>query len=256
MAVIDWRFHKEVERLTTDALWITPVHIDDGKYVLKKRDIFKDWNNDFHGLFIPEIPYQFILRFARSSGWIWDCFAGGGTTSYVAKKLHCDERVICNDIIARKEGIIEADSRVFDPTIYTKKELIRLVFFHPPYYNIVKFSDKKEDLCNCSSLEEYLSEVKLVIKNVVKYVEENGYVILVCGNIWYEGEEVDLGVQVKELFREEGFKCRSHIVKDYGETKTKGNTYNLQYYRNLKNDTNFFYGDNIFILKKCIGKGR
>ena len=67
-----------------------------------------------------------------------------------------------------------------------------------------------------------------------------------------EGEEIDLGVFVKEQFRRAGFKSRSHIVKDYGETKGSsfGKGYHLQYYRNLKNDMNFFYGDNIFILKK------
>jgi len=248
--MIDWKIMKEVDNVTTESLWISPLCKDDLKFEIPQRKLFKDWDRSFHGLFIPEIPYQFILRFARESGWIWDCFAGGGTTFYVAKLLGCSNRLVCNDIASKEEDVIQADTRTFDPTLYTQGSLIRLVFFHPPYFNIIKFSDEEGDLCNCPSLETYYDEINTVIKNVSTYVEENGFVILVCGNIWYKGEEIDLGVQVKELFRSVGFKNKSHIIKDYGETKAKGNGYNLQYYRNLKNDTNFFYGDNIFVLKK------
>jgi len=246
----DWRRYKEIEHITTEALWISSTGKDDLKFEIPRRELFKDWGKSFHGLFIPEIPYQFITRFAEKSGWIWDCFAGGGTTFYVAKLLNCQNRLICNDIEPRDDFTILADSRTFNPTTCSHGELIKLVFFHPPYFNIIKFSNKKEDLSNCLFLAEYLEEMEKIVRNVASFVENKGYVILVCGNIWYLGEEVDLGVMVKEIFRKYGFKCRSHIVKDYGETKGRGNTYNLQYYRNLRNDTNFFYGDNIFILRK------
>lgn len=78
-----------------------------------------------------------------------------------------------------------------------------------------------------------------------------GYCILVCGNLYQDGEEKTLGVWVKDRFCKVGFKCKSQIIKDYGETKgTDAKNYNLNYYRQLKNGYNNFYGDNIFILKK------
>lgn len=251
MSKINWRYFKDVEGLTTNSLWLTSIHKDDGKFILPKRDMFKDFDRSFHGLFIPEIPYQFILRFAREHGWIWDCFAGNATTLYVAKKLNCLSRLVCNDIKSRStQSIVQEDSVTFNPTLYSNGELFSLVFCHPPYFNIIKFTEEKEDLSNFSILEDFLAKMEKIIENIYSYVKIGGYVILVCGNIWYACEEIDLGVIVKELFRKKGFKCKSHIIKDYGETKGRGNTYNLQYFRNLKNNTNFFYGDNIFILRK------
>ena len=123
---------------------------------------------------------------------------------------------------------------------------------HPPYFNIVKFSQHEQDLSNTKNLESFYDKMYRIAQNIYQHTIKGGHVILVCGNIWKDGEEIDLGVMVKEQFRKVGFKSRSHIIKDYGETKdnTFGKDYHLWYYRNLKNDTNFFYGDNIFILKK------
>ena len=258
MELRNWKKYKDDLKLTTDGLWLSNFGRYSGAFILPKRDsseifvppkrdIFCDFDSSFHGLFIPEIPYQFIIRFAKDSGWIWDCFAGSGTTHYVANKLGCVNRCIVNDIEATKSYIIEADSKEFNPLKYSNNEKIRLLFFHPPYFDIVKFTDKDQDLSLCENLDKFLVEINKVVKNVVQYV--SGFVILICGNIYYKGEEIDLGVIVKEMFRSCGLKCKSHIIKDYGETKAKGSGYSLQYYRNLKNNTNFFYGDNIFILQ-------
>jgi len=248
---IDWR-QKMEEGITTDALWLTPGQ-KNGKFLMESREIFNDYSSsDFHGIFIPEIPYQFIKRFAENSGWIWDPFAGNDTTYYVAKKLGIENRVIRSDINPLNSDIIQGDAEFFNPLPYTHNNKLRLVFVHPPYWNRIKYSDKEGDLSNLPRLEDYYAKMYRIAKNIYQYVEEKGYVILVCGNIWYDDEEIDLGVLVKEEFRKAGFKSRSHIIKDYGETKGSvyGKNYHLQYYRNLKNDTNFFYGDNIFILKK------
>lgn len=90
-----------------------------------------------------------------------------------------------------------------------------------------------------------------VVKNVNNYVVSGGYIVVICGNIYQDSEEHTLGVWLKDVVRKHGYKCKSHIIKDYGETKG-GNqkAYNINYYRQLKNGYNNFYGDNIFILKK------
>ena len=99
-------------------------------------------------------------------------------------------------------------------------------------------------------MEEFLSWFERVTKNVIRYLDKQRFLILVCGNTYSNGEEHTLGVWCKDVIRKHGFKCKSHIIKDYGETKKGSKNYNLNFYRQLKGNYNNFYGDNIFILQK------
>ena len=229
--------------LTTDALWVENKHKNDGKFIIPKRDFLPNNSSTFHGLFIPEIPYQFILRFSKQNEIVWDCFGGSGTTYKVSKILQ--RQCIINDLSPQEPFIIEGDSVNFNP-----QKNVQLLFMHPPYHNIIKYSDKKECGSNFSSIDNFLDWFKKVVQNCIKYLDKNRFLILVCGNIYQNGEEYTLGVWCKDIIRNQGFKLKSHIIKDYGETKGGQKNYNIQYYRMLKSNFNHFYGDNIFILQK------
>jgi len=236
----NWRKYKN--DITTDAIWISN---SSDKWKIPKRDIFNDIKSkEFHGIFIPEIVYQMVLRYTKKGETVWDCFAGSGTTIDVCKKLN--RKVIANDIYSKRNDIIIADSRSFDP-----KQNVQLVFMHPPYFNIIKFTDKKEDLSNISELQEFLIEFEKVVANVTNYLDNERFLILVCGHIYYKNEHIPLGFHCMEIIRKYGYKCKGIITKDYGETKEgHKNESNLQYYRMLKNGLWKFPGDNIFIMKK------
>ena len=83
----EWR--KLQNDITTDSLWISNTSANNRPlFIIPKREW--DIKNDkvFHGLFIPEIPYQFIIRFTKmKEDIIWDPFYGSGTTQRVAKYL-------------------------------------------------------------------------------------------------------------------------------------------------------------------------
>ena len=229
--------------ITTDSLWLSVKKEKDGKFIIPKRDFLPQNSNTFHGLFIPEIPYQFIKRFTKEGEVVWDCFAGSGTTKKVADILK--RQSINTDLTPVEKFIIQRDARTFIP-----QKQIQLIIMHPPYHNIVKFSDKEEDGSNKNNLDEFLLWFEECVNNVVKYLDKGRFLILVCGNIFLDGEEKTLGVWCKDIICKYGFKLKSHIVKDYGETKGGSKNYNLQYYRGLKGNYNSFYGDNIFILQK------
>ena len=230
--------------ITTNALWISNLK---SKLIfnIPKRGFLPSPANNFHGVFIPEIPYQFIKRFTKKGEIVWDCFGGSGTTKMVADIL--SRKCIINDIRPTADYIIEADSRYFNPGT-----TVQLIIMHPPYYNTIKYSDNDNDGSACRSIAEFLSWFEEVVENVVKYLDKNRFLILVCGNIYYNGEEHTLGVWCKDIIRKFGFKLKSHIIKDYGETKSGfgGNSYHLNFYRQLKYHYNNFYGDNIFVLRK------
>lgn len=235
-----WRDYKG--DITTDSLWISSVHQDDRKFIIPKRDFLPKNSSDFHGLFIPEIPYQFIRRFTKKGEIVWDCFGGSGTTKKVADILK--RKCIINDINPLETFIQKKDSRFFNP-----HQIVQLLIMHPPYHNIIKYSSKKGDGSNLATIDEFLIWFEKIVKNVIQYLDTERFLILVCGNIYTNKEEQTLGVWCKDIIRKQGFLLKSHIVKDYGETKDAKN-YNLQYFRNLKGNYNSFYGDNIFILRK------
>jgi len=224
-------------------LWISNPKKDDGKFIILKRDFLPKNSPNFHGLFIPEIPYQFIKRFTQAGEIVWDCCGGSGTTKKVADIL--GRKCIINDLTSTRSFIIEADSRTFNPGVN-----VQLLFLHPPYFNVIRYSEKEEDGSNCKSIPDYLSWFEDVVKNVTKYLDRGRFLILVCGNIYLNDEEQTLGVWCKDIIRRHDFKCKAHIIKDYGETKSGSGNYNLWYYRQLKGNYNNFYGDNIFMLQK------
>ena len=237
--------------ITTDSLWISSEST-------KNRPMFKipkrDWNinnsSTFHGLFIPEIPYQFIRRFCPEGGLVWDCFGGSGATyrvvQYLNETFKSDYKLKISDLNP-KEPYIEYG----DVCTYNIGAQADIVIYHPPYHNIVKYSDNPLDGSSFENYEDFLSWVEKTACNIVPQIKNNGYLIIICGNAYVNGEEIDLGVYVKDIFRNHGMICKSHIIKDYGETKgSDGKNYNLNYYRQLRGGYNNFYGDNIFILRK------
>jgi DNA modification methylase len=226
--------------LTTDSLWITN---NNNKFIIPRREFLPKNSQTFHGLFISEIPYQFIKRFTKQGEFVWDCFGGSGTTKKVADILK--RNCIINDLTPKEEFITQGDSEFFDP-----KTNVQLIIMHPPYHNIIKYSDNSNDGSNFNSIDDFLKWFTRVSKNVIKYLDSQRFLILVCGNIYSFGEEHTLGVWCKDIIRTMGFKCKSHIIKDYGETKGSSNNHNLDYYRKLKGNFNSFYGDNIFVLQK------
>ena len=67
---------KEYDDLITDSLWI-----------IDKRDKTGAHSADYWGNFIPQIPNQFIRRFTKKGEWVFDPFAGSGTTLIECKRL-------------------------------------------------------------------------------------------------------------------------------------------------------------------------
>lgn len=246
----NWKYYLQQKKLTTNSLWVSTGDNFPKNYpifkVPKRKQLQDCMGKNFHGLFIPQIPYQFILRFSKQNQTIYDCFGGSGTTHKVATLLN--RNCISNDISPKEDFIQQGDSRYFNPG-----QNVQMIFMHPPYHNIVKYSEQQGDGSNFSSVSQFLYWFEQLAGNVTKYLDKERYLILVCGNIYSGGEQHTLGVWCKDIIRKYGFICKSHIIKDYGQTKGgDAKSYNLNYYRQLKNGYNKFYGDNIFIMKKVL----
>jgi len=244
---IDFSKWKKYDNITEKGLWISK-NITFDKFFIPSREEFnnfpsKQLSSQYHGIFIPEIPYQMILRYTKKGETVWDPFAGTGTTIDVARLL--ERKYIANDIHPLRDDIQKGDSRTFNPG---KK--VQLIIAHPPYANIVKYSDDSSDL-SILSWKDFLKEWDQVVDNIIDFLENERFFILVCGDLYNKGEYIPLGYRAAEIIANKNFKYKGHIIKDFGETKGGWKQRaSLERYRALKGGYWKFAGDNIFILQK------
>ena len=63
---------------------------------------------------------------------------------------------------------------------------VDLVLLHPPYFDIIKFSEDKKDLSNAWSLGDFLNMFSKVLQNSFELLKSNWYMAIaqkVCFNL-------------------------------------------------------------------------
>jgi len=110
----------------------------------------------------------------------------------------------------------------------------QLAVLHPPYADIISFSDKPEDLSNCPSTDAFLDGFRRVAANAYDLLQPGRFAILVIGDKYCAGELDPLGFKCLNVMNEVGFKTKSIVVKNItGNEVAKGKNNNLWRYRAL-----------------------
>lgn len=249
----NWK-HSEV---WTDSLWI-----------ISERDKSGKHDNFYHGNFVPQVPRQLILRYTKEDDVVFDPFVGGGTTAYEAESLgrHFIGVDVQPDIIEdvkhkvdNKEyfsELISGDSRDANTFADIKgilrkrnRQHIQLAILHPPYADIIKFSDNENDLSNKKTINEFLFGFSLVIKNTLSLLEPDRYLAIVMGDKYSQGEWIPLGFYCLMEAQKLGLTLKSIVVKNMAGNRAKQNKEGLWKYRSLSSDYHVFKHEYIFILK-------
>ena len=254
---LDLENWKDLTDIWTDSLWI-----------IQNRDNSGAHSGHYHGNFVPQIPYQLLSRYTKAGDFVLDPFAGSGTTLIEAQKMKRNsigielQDVVANEAIARihsekLEGIIADtfidDSRTFGTEIilstYNIKN-VQFIIYHPPYWDIIKFSDDPNDLSNSPDLKTFLSNYGKVVENTVKILEKGRYCALVIGDKYANGEIVPLGFYCMQVMQQYNLQLKAILVKNFGETKGKANQEALWRRRALQNGLYIFKHEYIMVFKK------
>ena len=248
---------KESE-IWTDSLWIIPERDKSGKH-----------DGFYHGNFVPQIPRQLILRYTKKGDVVFDPFVGSGTTAYESESLgrhfvgidiqpelveHIKSKVDNKDYFAE---LIVGDS-MDQNTFYDitkvlnarKKKNVQLAILHPPYADIVKFSNHEKDLSNTKSLSDFLNGFALVIKNTLDVLEKNRYLAIVIGDKYTQGKWVPLGFYCLNEAQKLGLTLKSIIIKNMEGNRAKQHKEAIWKYRALSSDYYIFKHEYILIFKK------
>lgn len=167
----NWK--EDCNDILTDSLWI-----------INERDKSGKHSNFYHWNFIPQIPNQLIRRFTKKWDFVLDLFLWSGTTAIECEKLERNiiwvdikeelvnraKELIISEKIKKEFIVWNSWSKLTQNKIKTflalqNKSWVDLVLLHPPYFDIIKFSDKKQDLSNAWSLEEFLKMFNNVLQN-------------------------------------------------------------------------------------------
>jgi hypothetical protein len=254
---LDMKNWKEYDDIYTDTLW-----------VINKRDNSGVHTGSYHGNFIPQIPNQLFRRYTKKGDWILDPFAGSGTSLIEAQRLGRNsigielqedvakathERLLEEKNSQTKGKVCIGDSRninlikILDG--FSIKQ-VQFVIFHPPYWDIIKFSDNPNDLSNATTIDDFLKAFGEIIDNTCSILEKNHYCAIVIGDKYANSEIVPLGFRCMNLFLEKGFLLKAILIKNFEETKGKANQKQIWRYRALASDFYIFKHEYIMVFKK------
>ena len=255
---------KEYQDIITDSLWI-----------IGERDKSGSHKGDYHGNFIPQIPNQLMRRFTKKGDVVLDTFLGSGTTLIECKRL--GRNGIGIELLPKIAEMAKqriSQETLFDDEVFTevlvadstKKEArqkvdeilrvhgrqnVQLIIMHPPYHDIIKFSDRPEDLSNTKSVKEFLKLFSDVVSNFLDLLERRHYLAVVIGDKYTNSEWVPLGfMTMQEILNRDGLILKGILVKNMINNRAKRNQENLWRYRALVGGFYIFRHEYIFLFQK------
>jgi tRNA G10 N-methylase Trm11 len=205
------------------------------------------WSFKQRGNWSPFIPRNIILKYSKPDELVLDYFCGAGTTAVEAKLL--GRKCIAFDINDKaielaKENInfnIEPQKLLFhDEKRYTKfyepelkvgdaRDLsflkdnsIDLICSHPPYANIIHYTDSKEGDLSFLDVADFLNEMYKVAKESFRVLKPGRQCAILIGDTRRKKHVIPLGFKLINVYLNAGFKLRELVIKRQHNCKTTG----------------------------------
>ena len=196
-----------------------------------------DWathNPSYRGNWSPYIPRNLLLRYSKEKDLVLDQFAGGGTTLVEAKLLNrnCigidinpDAIKACRKAInfdMPKSGKITLIKGNAQKLVKIKDKSIDFICTHPPYANIINYSDGIKNDLSLLKVKDFLEAMKPVASESYRVLKDDKYSAILIGDTRKNGRVIPLGFGVMRVFLNAGFKLKEIIIKEQHNCKATG----------------------------------
>lgn len=214
----------------------------------KSRGAWATHSGEYRGNWSPYIPRNVILKYSKPGELVLDYFCGAGTTAAEAKLL--GRRCIAFDIndkaieLAKKkvdfnvqaQELLTSINHKTPPQIYEPKlsvgdarslssikdNSIDLICAHPPYANIIHYTDSKEGDLSFFDTDDFLKEMAKVAKESFRMLKSGRQCAILIGDMRRKKHVIPLGFKFINVYLNAGFKLRELVIKRQHNCKTTG----------------------------------
>jgi len=233
--------------LQTTSVWKFP---DRGHWATHKGDYRGNWS--------PHIPKNLILKYSKPNETVLDCFVGSGTTLIECKLLN--RNGIGIDI--NQTALEIAKNRLNFNVLNTNKILLQkgdatklstiesnsidFICTHPPYADIIKYSEYTVGDLSHLSYNDFLFAIKDVADECYRVLKNNKFCSFMIGDIRKMGSVIPLGFLTMQEFIKAGFTVKEIIIKE------QFNCQSTNYWKEQSKRMNFYLlaHEYIFVLNK------
>lgn len=161
-----------------------------------KRGNWATHDAKWRGNWSPYIPRNILLRYSQINDWVLDQFVGGETTLVEAKLLN--RNIIGVDVnenaLSRCEEKVNFIHEGANGKVYIKKGDARNLFFihdesidlictHPPYANIIKYSENINEDMSLLKMQDFLKQMELVASESYRVLKNGKVCAILMGDV-------------------------------------------------------------------------
>ncbi len=212
----------------------------------KKRGAWATHSGAYRGNWSPYIPRNVILKYSKPGELVLDYFCGAGTTAVESKLL--GRKCIALDIndkaieLAKKnvgfsieqpqlKFIEQKHLRIYEPEFvvgdarnlsFIEDNYIDLICAHPPYANIIHYTDSKEGDLSFFDVDDFLKEMAKVAAESFRVLKPGRQCAILIGDTRRKKFVIPLGFKLINVYLDAGFKLRELVIKRQHNCKTTG----------------------------------
>lgn len=201
-----------------------------------RRGKWATHNSKYRGNWSPDVVRNIILRYSDEGDYLLDPMIGGGTTAVECKLLN--RNLLALDI---NPNAIELTCKALEfesphaPYIKTqlndardlsmlKDESIDFILSHPPYADIINYSDKQipQDLSNIHDLEKFCDEMEKIALEFYRVLKLGKFCAILMGDTRRKKMYQPLAYMVMQRFLHVGFTLKEDIIKHQHNCRATG----------------------------------
>jgi len=207
----------------------------------KSRGSWATHSGKYRGNWSPYIPRNVILKYSKPGEFVLDYFCGAGTTAVEAKLL--GRRCIAFDINDKAIELAKQNvdfripigeqqfQKIYEPELFVgdarglsfiKNNSVDLICAHPPYANIIQYTEQEKADLSYLDIEDFLREMEKVASESYRVLKPGRQCAILIGDMRRHKHVIPLGFKLINVFLNAGFKLKELVIKRQHNCKTTG----------------------------------